>query len=435
MNLSEVYGIPIDMSINKSELRVNNSFCDQLSMVAKVMGTRLTPFRFGMVMGADASKDSGVLHLEGAQGLAGVYNTIFSEIVVYRMQQLEERGMKFECDPNTVTPLSLSLFYDYLLSVSICYIEIPKTITKNGVKSDTYDKFLATKNVALISEWTGLPMGDIVKKYGERLTTRLADLFDSNLRIGKLQFTKGNRKVSLPRGAINIDGMTCMPLFVVNNFTKGFADYLRKGMLKFTFGRDNGVQRTVVSTLSTEVLMHYYKDSEYIQMCLRNTSFLDITLGEMESTSTMLRGYIKIPEVGCSRYDTSGTRAVNMLRLSKIEVVTEADPTFIDVDLESIQDNFRTCLEDFIRTNDPAFALSQMKEMCKDLFNEDLPSDITTPVRGMTYLLRRAQDMSLVFSTVFKRELHLFILNRPHLFPLYTGAPTKYSAESMGNFL
>ena len=76
-----------------------------------------------------------------------------------------------------------------------------------------------------------------------------------------------------------------------------------------------------------------------------------------------------------------------------------------------------------------------MKEMCKDLFNEDLPSDITTPVRGMTYLLRRSQDMSLVFSTVFKRELHLFILNRPHLFPLYTGAPTKYSAESMGNFL
>ena len=76
-----------------------------------------------------------------------------------------------------------------------------------------------------------------------------------------------------------------------------------------------------------------------------------------------------------------------------------------------------------------------MKEMCKDLFNEDLPSDIATPVRGMTYLLRRAQDMSLVFSTVFKRELHLFILNRPHLFPLYTGAPTKYSAESMGNFL
>ena len=104
MNLSEVYGMPSDMSINKSELRVNNSFCDQLSMVAKVMGTRLTPFRFGMVMGADASKDSGVLHLEGAQGLAGVYNTIFSEIVAYRMQQLEERGMKFECDPNTVTP-------------------------------------------------------------------------------------------------------------------------------------------------------------------------------------------------------------------------------------------------------------------------------------------------------------------------------------------
>lgn len=433
MSLSSVYEIPSDMSINKSELRVNNLFCDQLSKVAYVMGTRLTPFRFGTVMGKEL--DLSVLHLEKAQGLANSGNSIYSEIVSYRKVQLEDRGMKFECDTNTVTPLALSLFYDYLLSVSICYIEIPKTITRNGVVSNTYDKFLATKNVALISEWAGLPMLDVTKKYGERLSTRLADLFDSNLRVAKLQFTKGNRKVSIPRGATNIQGMTCMPLFVVNNFTKGLRPYLEKGMLKFTFSRDNGVEREVVGTLNPEVLMYYYKDSEYIHKCLHNTSFFDMSIGEMESTSTMLRGYIKIPEVGCSRYDDSGTRAVNMLRLTKIEGVAEADPTFIDVDLDSIQENFRTCLEDFIRDNEAGFALEQIRQMCFDLFVEELPEDITTPVRGVTYLLNKAQDMTLVFSTVFKRELHIFLLDRPHLFPLYTGAPSRYSSTSMNNYL
>lgn len=434
MKLSEVYGIPSDMSINKSELRINNLFCDQLSKVATVMGTRLTPFKFGSIMGT-VEPNTSVLHLEKAQALAGVGTSIYNEIVEYRKQQLKDRGMIFECDTNTSSPLALSLFYDYLLSISVCYIEIPKTITKKGVVSNTYDKFLVTKNVALISEWTGLPLNDVIRKYGERLTTRLADLFDSNLRVAKLQFTKGNRKVSIPRGATNIEGMTCMPLFVINNFTRGLKPYLEQGMLQFTFSRDNGVERTVVGTLNPEVLMYYYKDSGYVQKCLHNTSFFDMSIGEMESTSTMLRGYIKIPEVGCSRYDDSGTRAVNMLRLTKVEAVAEADPTFIDVDLDSIQENFRTCLEDFIRDNEVGFALEQIRQMCMDLFVEQLPDDITTPIRGMTYLLRRAQDMSLVFSTVFKRELHIFLLDRPHLFPLYTGAPAKYSSTSPDNYL
>ena len=80
--------------------------------------------------------------------------------------------------------------------------------------------------------------------------------------------------------------------------------------MKFKYIKDNGQERELVTTLSKEIFSKYY-DVSYAENIIKNC--------EMKID----RGYLKVPELGCSKYDETGMRALNLSRITSIEVLVK----------------------------------------------------------------------------------------------------------------
>jgi hypothetical protein len=414
--MSDFYGLNYSIK----SFAVANDFVINTNKACYSLGQQLQPF---CLYANDEQKNYGVLDFATFSAFLNQDISLIDEIVDYRKGVFKDFGININTSDEFKKKL---LFYDYLMTISICYVEIPKYVTKEGVPTATFDKFLCTKNPAIMGAWVGADTSEMQAKYSSRIVARQVEFDVNELRCVKLNHTSKGNSITVPRNAYSIEKMTCIPMYMLYAFVEGFKPLLDTSIVKFSYLKDNGTIRELATTLSEGILRDYYDDNLFISTMLAGVDINTVQQGGMTLSSKMNRGYIKVPEVGASVYDSTGCRSLNIARLLKAEVVPEVDRTFIKVDLNSVVENFNSCI-DYIVKKMP----EQVKEVYKALAGTDFKEENCGSVPQMVGVMQEyVRGREIFLSTSYRRDLHTFMISHPEWFPLYTGKPAQQITSS-----
>lgn len=409
-----------DLDKSVKSFAVANDFVIFSNKACYSLGQSLRPFG---ICTTELQKQYGVLDIADFAGVEDAKKTLAMEIAEKRQATYKDFGIQVDLNDGVKRRL---LLFDYLMTVSICYVEVPKYITKDGMATPSFDKYLCTRNPAIMAAWMGTEAAEMQAKYSSRIVSRQVEFNANCLRFVKLNHSARGNSITVPRNAVDVEKMTCVPLYMLYAFMEGFGPLLENGILKFSFAKDNGTVRELASTLSEPVLRQYYDDNVYLSTMLSGVDFKTVQQGGMTLSSKIHRGYVKIPEVGASVYDASGCRSLNLARILKIEAVDEVDRTFIKVDLSSVLANFDTSLDYLAKT-----APANVQACYMALLGEDADTSKDTTVAGMVERCKSyVHSRSAFLSTQYHRSLHLFLISHPEWFPLYTGKPAQTVTSS-----
>lgn len=316
-----------------------------------------------------------------------------------------------------------SATYKYLLRDYLCYYEAPTVIKTNntvtGVKS-TYNKMLCTSSIEVVAEWLGISVEEADRTYGARLSGVDEDNESDFYPYVKLYETKDHiRKVTRPRKDLDLglSGTVVMPMFFLKRCVDLLYKKLQEDSYNVYFKKDNKQIRCVNTTFNTDIIKKYYADNEDFM----RRGIEGMYNGDFMSGATIERGYIRVFELGSSVYDTP-TRSINYARISGYE---KADPdvTFIDIDLNSVMGSFSKALDLHNINAGDLVDMLNIYEIGSDRKALEKPGvsllDIQTWAEGQETLM----------STVFLRQLALFMLGNPQWFVGYTGKPIVYEAQ------
>lgn len=329
---------------------------------------------------------------------------IVEDIAKYRWDKLS-----FDYSEDYWKEKSTLLFLDYILSSCLCYVEVFEKGSSN--KSNMVDKFYATRNRFIAANVAKIDANE-TSKFVNYLTPVLSDYKIDSLRVLKLNRQKKGFKITQPRSAINFSkAVKVTPVFFINTFVQSLIPLLKDNIVKFKYIKDNGQERELVTTLSKDIFEKYY-DKSYAENI--------ITKCEMK----MDRGYLKVPELGCSKYDDTGLRALNISRITSIDIVDTFDSSYIDVDFNSIIPTFKATIE-AINNEEAIKLLYQMllNKMPENKSIADLKSEIMVFVDGRF----------AIGTSTFQKELHKFMLKYHMVFKGYTGKPNVAAIKSQDN--
>lgn len=415
MDKEEIYGLTGDIA----SLAVKNQFSLNLNKACYALGRQLKPFCF---FADEKRKQYGVLDFCSPQftGLAGE-SSLYNEIAEFRTEQLKRDYVTLGTQTEETKK---ALFFDYLLAECVCYVEVPKYTRKDGRPTPSFDKFFATKNPRLMALWINEDINLVTRKYAHRCKTTAVELMNNELRIAKLNKGTKGTSITIPRNSLDASKITVTPLFCMNALINGFYEALSNSILEFTFMKDNGTERVLASTISKEIMYDYYNDHDFVSRALYGVDIFSEKVGGMTLGSKLGRGYIKVPELGSSRYDSTGTRSVNIARLLKIQKLEEVSREFIDVDLSSVQLAFENGLN-VLTVKHP----EHLVRLAGIVGTEDL-SGGETDVQLSQIVKRTVDTNCTILSTTYLRELHRIMTKHPEMFPLYTGKPLDIVSET-----
>lgn len=298
------------------------------------------------------------------------------------------------------------LMIDYLLSVCVCYVEVFET----GIK---VDKFFATRNRFLAGALAEMNMQDTVK-WNNFLTPLMADYDANQLRMLKLNKTKEKFKVTQPRSGVDFNkSVKVTPIFLMTSFLEGITDILQEKILRITYIKDNLQERETFTSFNTPLLLQYYPQ-EFVQTMYSHCS------------NNLSRGYVQLPELGISKYDKTGVRALNISRITSIEIVDHFDTRFIDVDFDQILYTFKTTIDRLTDFGMLSFVYSSIVQ--------DAPPSNVTITEMQTRITSFVDSQYALGTTTFLKQLHLFMLGCPQIFVGYTGKRVSYSGFQSSNF-
>lgn len=415
MDKEEIYGLTGDIA----SLAVKNQFSLNLNKACYALGQQLKPFCF---FADKKRKQYGVLDFCSPQftGLAGE-SSLYNEIAEFRTEQLKRDYVTLGTQTEETKK---ALFFDYLLAECVCYVEVPKYTKKDGRPTPAFDKFFATKNPRLMALWINEDINLVTRKYAHRCKTTAVELMNNELRIAKLNKGTKGTSITIPRNSLDASKITVTPLFCMNALINGFYEALSNSILEFTFMKDNGTERVLASTISKEIMYDYYNDHDFVSRALYGVDIFSEKVGGMTLGSKLGRGYIKVPELGSSRYDSTGTRSVNIARLLKMQKLEEVSREFIDVDLSSVQLAFENGLN-VLTVKHP----EHLVQLAGIVGTEDL-SGGETDVQLSQIIKRTVDTNCTILSTTYLRELHRIMTKHPEMFPLYTGKPLDIVSET-----
>ena len=324
--------------------------------------------------------------------------SIVEDIAKYRWSKLN-----FQYDDNFWKERTNLLFLDYILSACFCYVEI-FDLTSTGKRSNMVEKFYATRNRFIAAKVANIPV-DETSKYINYLSPILPDYKMESLRVLKLSHSRKGYKISQPRSSINFTRMVKVtPLFFISSFLQGLSPLLKDNIVKFTYVKDNGQEREIYTTLSKDIFKKYYDDT-----------YIDNIMSKVELK--MDRGYLKIPELGCSKYDDTGLRALNLTRITHIDVVDSFDTSYINVDFKNIIPTFKATVEAI--NNKEAIYYIYMALIGKE------PSDAKDIIKMRSDIMSYVDGRFAIGTTTFQKELHNFMLKYKMIFKGYTGLPVQ----------
>lgn len=409
------------MDCSIKSFAVANEWSATLNKICYKLGKQLKPFS---LLSDEYQEKYGVLDLAKCGGLIDQTMPMIDEVAKVRN---EEYNIIKKSELNDKD--KRALFIHYLMATSICYCEVEKWKTTNGVASKTYDKFLCTRNPAIMGAWMGMSPSEMQAKYSRRIQVDTADLNEGVLRYVKLLSSAKGNSISVPRTFSSYENMRCVPLFMLYAWITGAKDVMQNNIVKFTFLKDNHTERELCTTLSEDIIRKYYKDNLFISTMLSGVDIDSNQQGGMNLSSKVHRGYIKLPELGSSIYDSTGTRSLNLARILKAEVVDEIDTTFINVSLSSVVENFKNHI-DYVAQNQP----TSLAEIYNKLSATEKFTGEESSASIVNALYSYVDENEMLLSTSYQRQLHLFMISNPQWFTMYTGQPTKGVSASTENF-
>lgn len=340
-----------------------------------------------------ASKDKKVWDICLLQGLAGIpeCKNVLEEIALYRSLQLgyETRN------PGFYLKHKYMLMADYLLTASLCYVEI---FDKNKCEQ----KFYATRNRLIAGELANMTELDS-RKFSQYLSPYEASYEMNQIKTLRLKEKKVGFTVTQPRSVLDFSAnIKVTPVFLLTSFVEGFKDVALQHMVKIRFLKDNLQEREVITTLNGGILGTYYDADKVNEMM--NTSSLQINQ----------RGFITVPELGISKYDSTGTRSINVARIIHIEPVSEFDTSFINVDFSTIVSSFIS----YVRASNN---IPDLTRMYVQLVGGGVEGKTLSMVQAE--IISRVEQLNLAETTTFQRSLHRFMMENPYVFPGYDGKP------------
>lgn len=412
MTIDEYYGLAHEIN----SFAITNEFTKLMAKSTYALGQQLRPFCF---FADDIQKEYGVIDFMTFNGFSG--KTIMDEIAEYRYEEYKKFGVQVAKETYEDKKY---LVFDYLLSLAICYVEIPKFITRNGIKQPSFDKYLCTRNPSLMAAWTGCKFNEAQAKYSPMIRLLPIDFEKKQLKFVKLTHTeKSGNSITISRNVKTYDtaSLRVIPLFMLYDNLLGFEEHIKEGIVEFKTIKDNGSIRTMNVTLNDTLLLETYKDAEYVQKVKTGIDIHSVDQGCMELSRKITRGFIQVPEFGASIYDSTGTRALTLSRIVSMRklIKEEVDLSYINVDLDSVYDNFVDALEQGVSSNKDA-----MIKIYTDLVGKSPENDITT-VSMMGVICQKVSNNIAFLNTEYKRYLHNYMVTNADLFKTYGGAPNK----------
>lgn len=298
----------------------------------------------------------------------------------------------------------------YFLANYACYVEIPLTRVRNGLRLQAYDKFIATTSLEVISSWTSLDLEEVALKYGSRVDYAEATEGTDETPYVKLYINKaGTPSVTRPRSDLDISqkGMRVVPIDFLSHYMKYLVSQMQESLISVDFEKDNGTIRTLPTTLNRGILEEIYGKGDYVDNALK-----DSFSGDWSNLGTLNRGYIKVPEVGSSIYDFP-TRSINFSRIRKVDYDPSVDLSFVEVDISAVLDTF---ISRITKNASNTTFFEKVVEGLK-IFNFNA-KDVAPSVSSLTDW---ATLQNTILSTSFQRDLHSFMASTPNLFPGYSG--------------
>ena len=268
-------------------------------------------------------------------------------------------------------------------------------------------------------------MEDTEKKYGRRLLYNEVDSGDPDYPYLKLYSSKeGERKITVPRSDLDLEqaGIRVIPLFALAEGVDELFSMLKNDTYDVTFLKDSGQVRVLNTTFSEPKITEIYGDGDIIQRALR-----DIYNGKFLSNTSMERGYIRVFEMGSSIYNNP-TRSINFARIVKFEKA-EPDLSYMYIDMDGVKDFFNQCV------SDGTWSEEKIAELVKNLdeFEVGTKRDVNgTRMNTVSSLIMWAEEQELLLSTVFIRQLAMFMIAFPDIFHDYTGAPQIFENSETG---
>lgn len=320
---------------------------------------------------------------------------------------------KFVADiyPDTVYR---SAIYKYLLRDYLCYFEVP-SVTKDtamgyGYKS-SYNKCLITSNLYVIALWLGISVEEAEELYGSRLDEVCLDNGCDMFQYVKLYETKeGLRKVTKPRKDLDLSaaGTRIIPVYALNRGVDILYELCKKDFYTVSFVKDGGMKRDINTTFSIDKLREVYGDTDFFRNGVEG-----MYNGDFINNPTLERGYIRVFEAGASKYD-SALRSINYARILGFKK-EEPDLTYINIDLSSVMDEFSRGI------NNAMIGVGEIVEML-DVFNVGQSRKVgDREIKTTQDLESWANGQEVLLSTVFLRQLALFMIGNPQWFGGYTG--------------
>lgn len=321
--------------------------------------------------------------------------------------------------------------YKYLLMNFLCYIEVPTTSFKSDTGSfkKTFNKMLVTANTEVMAEWLGVDYNELPSKYVDRVFNINMDDGEDLLPYVKLTETKGGRKISVPRMDIDVSerGTRVIPLFMLKAGVDALYSKMEEGIVKVSFLKDGGQLRDMFTTVNYPKIRDIYGGGSFL-----DDSIEDSYKGDFLENKSLSKGYIKVPEIGGSRYD-GPTRSMSYSRIVDISYNEEPDLSFINIDLSTVIEGFN---EGVLAHTKQAEAIVDMLEafgIDGDAWKDTVEARKKYVNKDVSSLLQWAEERNLLFSTVFVRELCLFMLSNPQWFSNFTGEPKyRYSNTDVG---
>lgn len=322
-----------------------------------------------------------------------------------------------------------SAIYKYLMMNYLCYIEVPSVSfkTDTGDFKKTFDKHLITSNPQVIADWLGVSFEDLDQKYKSRVFGIDMDDGDDLLPYVKLTETKGGvRKVTCPRSNIDISerGTRVIPLFMLKAGVDALYSKLKSGVTKVSFLKDGGQVREMFASVDFPRIKEIYGQCDFYD----NAVMLSYD-GDFIKNPSLSRGYIRVPEIGGSRYDTP-TRSINYARIISISYNEEPDLAFINIDLSVVVGSFQDCVVKHGKHSKEIADQLEVFELDMGYWKENEKG--YTREKSLQSLLEWVESMNMLYSTVFLRDLSLFMLANVQWFSDFDGSP-KYSYNPSSN--
>lgn len=322
--------------------------------------------------------------------------------------------------------------YKYMLMNFLCYIEVPTTSFKSDTGSfkSTFKKMIVTSNVDVMANWLGMDVEDLPCKYSDRVFRINMDDGEDYLPYVRLTESKeGVRKISIPRMDIDVSerGTRVVPLFMLKSGVDALYSKMKEGIVKVSFLKDGGQLRDMFTTVDFSKIREIYGGGSFYDDSV-NESYK----GDFLENKYLSKGYIKIPEIGGSKYD-GPTRSMSYSRIVEIKYNEEPDLSFINIDLSTVVEGFNDGV--LAHTKEASMIVEMLEAFGIDgnAWKDTVEAKKKYINKDASSLLQWAEERSLLYSTVFIRELCLFMLSNPQWFGGFTGEPkNRYSASDIG---